>query len=199
MVHRCKNVISVVQAIATRTLTPGISVTEAAPRLNERLFALSRTYESLIEAGEDRVPIRKVVTNETSAFSNRISLNGPPILLDAKAAQTLGLIVHELATNAAKYGPLGAEEGTVTVEWAALNDGTVDQFRFRWIEDGGPPVSQPTAKGFGSVLMMDVASAQLSAQVTRDFHRTGLKYELIGPLSAVGRLDSIPSSLAAAQ
>src|SRR6185312_6644529 len=101
------------------------------------------------------------------------------------AAQIIALIVHELATNAAKYGALSVSEGIVTVRWdAKISEGN-GRFHFSWAESGGPCVRSPEHRGFGSILTEEIAAMQFGGEVSREFREDGFRYELAAPISAI--------------
>lgn len=173
LAHRSKNLLAVVQAIINRTLRDH---TGAAARsiVTNRIGALARSHASLA-ADPSGAPMRKIVTEELEGFSNHIRTDGPDIMLKASAAQTLALVVHELATNAMKYGALSRQDGIVDVRWrASADDGT--PFAFEWRETGGPPVTPPTRSGFGRTVLEKIAAAEFNATPSIDFLPTGLVY-----------------------
>lgn len=184
LAHRYKNLLAVTQSIAKQTLKNSPSLAHAEEALSERLESLARTYSTLTQAGFLSVPIAKIVSDELSAFSSRANIQGPPFFLQPKAAQTLALIVHELATNAAKYGALSVPNGIVRVRWgteASLNE----EFYFSWRERGGPPVKVPSRRGFGTILTEEMATIQFCGTISREFQKDGFSYDLTAPISEV--------------
>lgn len=173
LAHRSKNLLAVVQAIINRTLRDH---TGAAARsiVTNRIGALARSHASLA-ADPSGAPMRKIVTEELEGFSNHIHTDGPDVMLKASAAQTLALVVHELATNAMKYGALSRQEGTVEVRWRLTEDGA-SPFAFEWRETGGPPVTPPTRSGFGRTVLEKIAAAEFNTTPSVEFLPTGLIY-----------------------
>ena len=123
-------------------------------------------------------PIREIISAALRAHiasQERIRLDGPDVILPADIALPLSLVLHELATNATKYGSLGSEQGTVAVEWKH-DDGRV---LLVWTETGGPPVLTPTKRGFGSVLIERAFSSKAQAQSRSDYRSEGLVFEVV--------------------
>jgi two-component sensor histidine kinase len=118
------------------------------------------------------------------AFSDRLSIRGCELIINAPAAQQFAMIVHELATNAIKYGALSAPDGRIAVEGRVEQNGSNTQFLFLWKESGGPRVSNPTRRGFGSIILVDSAK-QFGRHVALNYDPDGLSYELLLPVSAI--------------
>ena len=175
MAHRVKNGFTLVQAIARQTfakLDP-----ESYRSFSERLTALAASYDLFLSKEGAAAQIRDVLTSALRAHSSeadRISLSGPDVLLPADLALPLSLVVHELATNATKYGSLGVETGTVDVSWKKLEG----SLAFCWREAGGPPIAAPTRKGFGTVLIERAFPSAAQAQSRSDFRPEGLSFEM---------------------
>ena len=182
--HRAKNLLTVVQAIATGTA--GRENRELVHRLNQRLTALARN-QSLLVNGEWRgVDVETLLRTHLSPFRDlhgpAIRLHGPGVTLTAAAAQTLGLAIHELATNALKYGALSVPEGRIAVGWSIDTDGAeARSFRICWRESGGPPVLPPERRGFGTTLMRDVVAMDLRGDVVLDLQPAGVVWTLRCP------------------
>ena len=153
--HRIKNTLAQVQAIVSQTLRGASSTSAADEAISSRLVTLGRAHDILTQANWAAAPIRTVVEGALAPHDpgNRIRVEGPNLRLDAPMALSLSLALHELATNAAKYGALSSRTGQVHVTWEVVNQGTARNLRFRWEECGGPPVAEPTRKGFGSRLI----------------------------------------------
>jgi two-component sensor histidine kinase len=115
------------------------------------------------------------VTAGLQSHSDRISVHGSIILVPAKKAQTLALVIHELATNAAKYGSLSVPTGRVEVAWVIVND----QFTLKWSEIDGPPAQAPANLGFGSIIITSVIGSELGCEPTLSYRQTGLQYQLV--------------------
>ncbi|WP_246091788.1 GAF domain-containing protein [Aliirhizobium smilacinae] len=151
--HRLKNTFAMIQAIATQTLRP---VTERGHVQNfeKRLFALSKAHDILIH-DQGNASIRNIVESldETLAMPGRIDLDGPDVVLGPRGALSMGLVMHELGTNAMKYGALSQPDGIITIRWVIDESGPEPQLTFFWQESGGPLPKPPERKGFGSKLI----------------------------------------------
>jgi PAS domain S-box-containing protein len=182
--HRSLNLFAVIQAIAERSLVEGHTLTEAKQLFSGRLAALARAHAMLADATWEGAPLAEILKKEFAGFSKHFDFRGFDIIVNSPAAQQFALIVHELATNAIKHGALSAPSGRVSIE------GRVDRlngkpiFLFLWKESGGPPVSAPTRKGFGSTILLDAAK-QLGKYVALNFEPQGVTYELRVPLSEI--------------
>ena len=151
--HRVKNILAVLQSIASRTLLPWRSADESREILSGRLQALGRAHELLIDASWSGAPLQQVVESELAGFTDRVKVAGPEMELSASAVQTFALIVHELLTNAAKYGALSNDTGEVLVNWRFSDEQGRKFLEFSWEERGGPEVVSPGQKGFGFTLI----------------------------------------------
>jgi PAS domain S-box-containing protein len=182
LAHRTANLLAVIQSIMARSLTGTRPLTEEREILIQRLQALARTQSVLTSEGLG-APVAEIIRLEFEAFSNRVTAIGPDVTLNSRAAQTFALLVHELATNAAKYGALSRpEKGQVEIHWLIEGAGNEARFRFHWQERDGPPVVPPTRQGFGSVLIEKVAAQDFGAQPKIRFAPEGVSYELDAPL-----------------
>lgn len=150
LAHRIKNTMSVVQAIAHQTL--GKAEDQAAVEaFGKRLGALAAANDVLTRDAWSSARLRDVMREALSTFGeDRFEVTGPDVVIGPRATLALTLMLHELATNAAKYGALSAPEGKVAVRWEVCRDGDHDTLDLDWIERGGPPAAEPTRKGFGS-------------------------------------------------
>jgi two-component sensor histidine kinase len=176
MAHRVKNGFALVQAIARQTFSR--SNPESYNAFAERLAALAGTYDLILSREGSAAPIREIISAALRAHiasEERIRLDGPDVVLPADLALPLSLVLHELATNATKYGSLGSEPGTVAIEWKH-DDGRI---LLVWTETGGPPVSMPTKRGFGSVLIERAFSSKAQAQSRSDYRPEGLVFEVV--------------------
>ena len=185
LTHRVKNVLAVVQALMMRSLSEGRSIAEAREVLTKRLHALARAHEFLIRADWQGASLRDLVDAELAPFASRAQVVGPDLMLDAKLVQTFAILLHELATNAAKHGALSTEEGEVVVTWNVTRSGGDARFSFRWEEKGGPPPSAPLRKGFGSTLLEGAILPDPAVKPSLSFKPSGFVYELDAPLHAI--------------
>jgi two-component sensor histidine kinase len=178
--HRIKNTLAMVGAIANQTIR-GDDVAAAREAFGARLMVLSRSHDILTQTNWASAPIVEVVNGALAAHRSserRIRVNGPQVELRPKPALALALAIHELATNAVKYGALSGK-GTVDVVWS--NDAT-DGFRFSWTESDGPEVAEPGQKGFGSRLIERVLAADFEGEAHTYYRPGGVVCELIAPM-----------------
>ena len=185
LAHRGKNLLAVVHAVASRTLGRGRPMEQARDLLLRRLGALARSQSALAADGFEGVAIADIARMELEGFGANLDTDGPEVKLKPRAAQTLSLIVHELATNAVKHGAFSRDGGRVVLRWRVDGDGDAARLKLRWQEEGGPPVSAPARLGFGRMLLEQVAAHDFETQPVITFAPTGLVYELDAPLSAV--------------
>jgi PAS domain S-box-containing protein len=171
--HRIKNMLAMVQAIATQTMRNSSTLAEARDAIGARLVALGQAQDVLTHGSGSAAGIRDVVVAATRLHSEtfgRFHIEGPNVLLDPKAVLGLGLMLHELGTNALKYGALSVPDGRVEVTWTA-DDEAID---WAWREIGGPPVVEPARKGFGSRMIERGLSSNLGGDVTLVYAPDGL-------------------------
>lgn len=188
LAHRGKNLLAVIQSIAGRTLTSSRSTADAREAFMGRLHALANTYGSLTEEAFEGAPLDQIVALELSAFSGRAKIDGPPVMVTAKRAQTLTLVVHELATNAAKYGALSVPDGRVTVQWKVDSADGDSRFLLSWQEFGGPPARPPKERGFGTLLVSVLAGGEFECTPELNYTAEGFSYRIETSLSNVGAL-----------
>lgn len=152
--HRVKNTLASVQSIVSQTLRSAPDADTAKRDIESRLAALSNAHNLLSAQEWTSADLGAVIGQEVSLFNpGRVSLDGPPFRLSPKASISLAMLVHELATNAVKYGALGGEAGSVRIVWKEEADGNL---MLSWRETGGPPVTEPTRKGFGTRLIESI-------------------------------------------
>ena len=140
----------------------------------------------LIAEGFEGASVAEIVRLEFEAFSDQVKAVGPDVMLNPRVAQTFALLVHELATNATKYGALSRPDGQIAIHWSIEGAGAEARFRFQWQERDGPPVVPPTRQGFGRILLERAAAQEFGAPKVR-FAPEGLSYEIDAPLSCRGR------------
>jgi len=196
--HRSQNLFAVIEAIASRTLIEGQTIANAKEVFAGRLNALARTHSMLANNAFLGAPLKEIVAQELTSFSDQVTVTGCDIAVNTRAAESFALIIHELATNAVKYGALSTRQGRVAIQCSIDGANGSGQFRFEWRESGGPPVSPPARKGFGSTILFEVAK-QFSQDVQAKFSPEGFTYQLRSLLAGIEapRAES-PASLAAA-
>ena len=177
--HRAKNMLSLVQAIARQTATR--EPEDFIGRFTERIQALAANQDLLVRNEWQGVDVEDLVRAQLAHFADllgsRIAVDGPKLRLNAAAAQAIGLALHELATNAGKYGALSADAGRVDVRWR-LDD---DTFTMSWTERNGPPASPPDRRGFGSTVIDSMARMTLGGEVQLDYAPAGLAWRVTCP------------------
>ena len=183
--HRVKNLIAIVQSIMSRTLVDGRGVAEARDIIVGRLLALGRAHDLLLKTNWQGAPLRHIVEAQMEGFSDRLRTDGPEVLLNASATQTFALALHELATNAAKYGALSRPEGHVEVRWSLIGDSTEPRLSFKWLERGGGPAVAPQHKGFGLTMLNEAMMSDFEKPPRLRFTPEGFEYEVDAPLAVV--------------
>jgi PAS domain S-box-containing protein len=177
--HRAKNMLSVVDAIAHQTATRNPE--DFVERFSERIQALSANQDLLVRNEWNGVEIEDLVCAQLALFADligfRIAVHGPKLRLKPAAAQAIGLALHELATNAGKYGALSTDTGRVDVRWGTGGD----IFSMSWTERDGPPVSVPTRRGFGTIVMEAMAERSVDGRVDLDYAPSGVTWRLTCP------------------
>lgn len=183
MSHRMKNMLSMVQAITTQTFRQMSSVEEGRASISGRVAALSRAQDILTATPSSTADIGEVVDNALAPHQTadkRIGFAGPAADLTGQQSLGLSLVLHELATNAAKYGSLSNDEGRVAIRWDVSREGA---FTFDWVERGGPAVTPPARTGFGSKLIERTVAPYFEGAATLDFPAAGAEFHLTGTLS----------------
>jgi len=178
--HRVKNLLSVIIALTMRSLS-GHQLKDARDLLIRRFHALKRTHDLLTANQWQGAALTGIVNAELAPFTGRFSAQGPDVVLNPGAAQTITMILHELVTNAAKYGAWSAAGGQVELTWSIVEQGEA-RLQLSWRERGGPAVSAPSHKGFGTMLLQR-GLAQGTARLA--YNRDGLSYEVEVPLAAI--------------
>lgn len=169
--HRSRNLLAVVQSLIR--LTKGGSVDDYKATLEGRLLALARANSLIATARWTDVNLRSLVREELGAFRSQVSIQGEAIALEPQAAQSFGMIVHELATNAIKHGALSAADGAIRIAWSHTADGLC----FTWVETGGPLTGEPTSSSTGNAVIA-AAVRQLAGEISRDWLPEGLRFTL---------------------
>jgi PAS domain S-box-containing protein len=181
--HRAKNMLSLVQAIARQTAAGGPE--DFVGRFTERIQSLAANQDLLVRNEWQGVDVEDLVRAQFAHFADlvgsRIAVHGPQLRLNATAAQAIGLALHELATNAGKYGALSTNSGRVDVCWGT----DADILTMSWAERDGPPVSPPARRGFGSTVIVSMAEATVGGGVQLDYAPSGLVWRLTCPAANV--------------
>ncbi|HVB80000.1 MAG TPA: PAS domain S-box protein [Candidatus Binataceae bacterium] len=185
--HRAKNLLAVVQAVANQTAKHGDAATFAS-RLSERIGGLAAGQDLLVDNQWQGVKVADLIKAQLAHFGDligtRVLLIGPCAKLTADAAQGIGMALHELATNAAKYGALSNSEGRVRITWQVTADAK-PRFLMSWLEYGGPKVAAPTRTGFGQIVIGRMAEAAVQGVAKLDYEATGVSWNLSTSLDGV--------------
>ncbi len=185
--HRFKNLLAMVQAIATQTMRTASDLATASDVLAGRLVALGQSHDLLIDGEIGSSSIDEVIARALQVrpgATDRFDLSGPEVAVGGKVALSLSLMLHELATNAVKYGALLNDVGRIAVRWEVRGEGEDARLRLTWRERGGPPVEPPTRKGFGSRLIERGLAGQVGGVVEFDYAPDGLTFTVEAPLAA---------------
>ncbi len=190
--HRAKNMLAVVQSIVLLTSERDPDALRTA--VVNRIQALSRAHTLLAASRWEGIDVRRLVEEELAPFMAgalpQAVLQGPSLVLRPDAAQALAMVLHELATNAVKYGALGVPSGRVRVQWSIRHDG---RLRLIWRESDGPPIAPPKSRGFGSTVISTIVQRQLRGDLSMDWATTGLVCSLSVPVESVGRRKEQPA------
>ncbi len=185
--HRVKNMLANVQALISRARRDATADYGIFAALSRRVQALSQTHKLLTEKNWGAAKLLGVIGPELLDVygTDRVTLRGPEIEINARSALSFGMTVHELATNAAKYGALSADDGHVTFSWVRQDDGENDDFIFVWKESGGPTPPENVAFGFGSQLIYSTIEGSLSGTVEFIWEPDGLRCVMTVPATAL--------------
>jgi len=185
--HRVKNTLASVQALAAQTFR-GSAMREAVATFEARLLAMSRAHDVLTRQSWEAAGIREVVRDAVATWTGRsgerVQFDGPDLRLRPAVSLALAMALHELATNAVKYGALSNKSGRIGIEWS-VSDDPKRCFRLRWREQGGPPVRAPERRGFGSRLIEYGLARDLGGTVELSFHEGGVKCTIEAPLAEI--------------
>lgn len=176
-VHRTRNVITVVQAVAMRTLSGAEGLEDAAEALNGRLDAMGAAQGLLLAEGAEGAAIQELLTRQLAPFVSiddpRLSIEGPDVTLKTRAAEALGMAIHELATNAAKYGALSQEKSRITIVWMRRSDGSV---AFEWSEQSEKPLAPSARQGFGSTVLGPLTAERIGGEARLELRPEGARW-----------------------
>ena len=189
--HRVKNTLATVQSIALQTLAKAPDLEAFRVAFSARLLALSKTHNLLAADAWTGARLRDIVVGELEPYrreagvgiSDRVHVVGEEVRLSPKHALALSMAVHELATNAGKYGALSEPAGNISVEWRLRREEGVERLHLEWVESGGPPVREPDRRGFGTRLITEGLAFELNGQAVLTYDATGVKCVIDVPLS----------------
>ena len=172
---------------------------EMSETLCARFAALSASQDLLLRGEWRRVSVEDLVRAQLGHFApvigTRIRLDGEPVFINATAAQAIGMALHELATNATKYGALSSDVGVVTIRWGLVREADEERFQLAWEETEGPAVPPPEHKGFGHFVMVRMVEQTLGGEVTLDYRPRGAAWRLHAPAIAALEEDPGPAAV----
>jgi two-component sensor histidine kinase len=186
--HRIKNLHAVVHALAYHSLKGDLPLAEAREIFIGRLEALARADQRLISAAWKGTRLGDLVRSELKPYAGRVKIEGPNVTLDARGAQGFALALHELATNASKYGALDGSDGTISIGWVVTAVANGGLLKFSWREHGGPPVTAPKKTGFGTSLVRATLGGGRF-----EYSAEGLTYEANIPYAMVTQNQGAPA------
>ena len=183
--HRSKNLLSVVQSMARRTASTS---EDFIPRLEQRIAALAANQDVLVQRNWSAIPLRELIEAQLMFLEQaeaQTQLIGPDVVIQPATAEALSMTLHELATNAEKYGAYSVPAGMVKISWDLGGTGADEEFVLRWTESGGPPVPQNGQPGFGSRIIRDVPKGRLRGEVETEYAPQGFRFTLRCPAANV--------------
>lgn len=184
--HRVKNILSVVASMASQMARRCTSIEEFTDSFIGRIHGLAKTHDILSAKGWSDVDLGELLRAELDAFileGARAGLQGPEVALKPREATTLGIAIHELATNALKYGAFSNRQGRLRLDWRVEDAGGGRTLVLNWAESGGPSVRPPERTGLGSELIKRSLAFELGGRVDMDYRPTGLVATLVIPLA----------------
>jgi len=188
--HRSKNLLSIVQSMANQVARQTNSLEDFYAGFTSRLCAFAETHDLLVKGDWHGADIRDLVRTQLAPFhnlgDNSVLIEGSELKLNPKAAEHIGLAVHELGTNAVKHGALSTPKGVVKIRWEQEKSGQPKALlRIIWKEIGGPPVEQPQRQGFGEVVLTKLVPVSLQGTASLEFEPEGVKWVLVAPSSSL--------------
>jgi two-component sensor histidine kinase len=182
--HRIKNLLGIVQAVASQTLRSGCSIDEARKALDGRLAAMGAAVDMLLQTGWTAAPLADLIGRSLVHAGRRIAAEGPDLAFNADAVMALTLVFHELESNSIKYGALSSPDGAVAIRWTVERSGH-DRLELQWTEQGGPPCAPPTRQGFGSRMIAKLIGGRFRGAAETDYRPEGLRWRLSAPLAGL--------------
>ncbi len=187
--HRSKNLLAVIQAMARQTARTSRDIQDFNVRFNARVAGLAQSHDLLVNQDWRGVPVMELVRAQLAPFvdrsEDRLVLSGPLVSLKPEAAQNIGLALHELATNASKHGALSTPSGRIEIGWEIESRDGHRRFRMNWRESGGPEVSKPSERGFGSTVVETMVSRALDGDAQLEWKPHGIEWHLSVPATCV--------------
>ncbi len=188
--HRVKNILAIVSSVISQTPTTGLTAEALATEVEGRVEAITKAHNLVMRAGGIEVSLRTIITTELAPYSRdgeetNLIITGRDVALTPKAGLALAMAIHELATNAVKYGSLSTTSGRLAIAWEITDIASVRTLTLTWSETGGPAVQPPKRRGYGTTLIEQALTYNLGAKVTREFLAAGLRCTMAIPLEEV--------------
>lgn len=183
--HRSKNMLAIIQSLARRS---DASRGDFVERLERRIAGLAANQDVLVRRSWSNIPVMEMVDAQLRSLGElalQVFCHGPEVNLSPGAAEALAMAIHEMGTNALKYGALSVPAGRVEIAWSVEGEGKDALFRIGWTESGGPPISPPDREGFGTRITIDVPRVKLDARVETDYAPSGFRWRLECALASV--------------
>lgn len=190
LTHRVKNTLATIQAIVNQTLRSASSLEAARHTLESRLVSLAAAHDALTQEAWEGATLSEIIAKAVAPFqtgnASRFRTDGPAIRLPPRSALAVSMALHELATNAVKYGALSNEVGHVVLTWTLVEEDGVEQMVLHWQEIGGPPVTPPTRKGFGSRMIERALAQEIEGRVEIAYRPDGVVFTAKAPVPRPG-------------
>jgi two-component sensor histidine kinase len=175
------------EAIGSQTIANSTNADDFKKKFSQRIGSLSRSLDLISRGAAEGTSLVELIRKQLEAYlderTHRVTIEGPAIQLGSEQAQQLGMAIHELATNAAKYGSLSVAGGRIDIQWALDQSSNEPVVVFKWSEHDGPHTQQPVKKGFGSVAIERLLAQSLNANVTTAYQPEGFRLTVLFPLS----------------
>jgi two-component system CheB/CheR fusion protein len=184
--HRVKNILAIVSAVVSQTVKTSTTPEAFAAEVEGRVQSIAKAHTLLSQAGQGEMALRALITTELAPYDRQegsLVIAGPNVALTPKAGLALAMAIHELASNAAKYGALSTVSGPLEVRWTITGDTDNEILALAWTESGGPVVQPPIRRGFGTTLIERGLTHELDAEVHREFAVPGLRCTIEIPLT----------------
>jgi two-component sensor histidine kinase len=187
--HRTKNLLAVIQSIASRTFRDDVSGPVSVKTFIDRLHGIAVSHDLLVRGEWGGASLEELVTDHLAPFgavpSSTVSITGPLVLLKPAVAQSIGLALHELATNAAKYGALGDSGGRLDISWEIATNGSGSMFSLAWREQPAGAMEAAQTAGFGRMLLEHIVASSMNGHSTYEIGEQGVAWQLAAPLEDV--------------
>jgi two-component sensor histidine kinase len=189
LAHRSKNLLAVVEAIARQTADSTVAIPQYVGRLSQRIHALADTHELMAAEDWFGISLHQLLKRQLRPFAEgnaRVTFEGPSLSVNGRAAQNIGLAMHELAANAIMYGALSVPDGSIAITWHLEgHDPSSSRLQLRWAEQGGPPMARDRPPGFGSRVLAHLTPAALQGSAGYTLSDHGIDWLLDVPATSV--------------